>query len=245
MYVDVVTYLFNFLAERLKHGDSSMSSRNLRLRRLYLELIPPTVSVVTLIAVTVMALREAIASLTSTTPVEADPNINLMLLFSGLNMLLDLLNVGCFARVDQAVGLEVFHATSGMPCPSDPNVPKDESVVTERTPLMTFDDERTESIASDELDESIDSNEATGISNLNMCSAWTVRLSQSILVIVQTLRSRQASMAHMFPIHSMFARTLFEASPSWWQPAWRMCFLGWCLPFRPMRGAQLWCPSSS
>jgi hypothetical protein len=237
MYVDVVTYLFNFLAERLKHGDSSMSSRDLRLRRLFLELIPPTVSVVTLIAVTVMALRSA------TTPVENDPNINLMLLFSGLNMLLDLLNVGCFARVDQAVGLDVFHSTSGMPCPSDPTVPKDESVVTERTPLMTSDDEQTESIASDELDESIDSNEATGISNLNMCSAWTVRLSGRLLV--SSLRLCLASISHTIPIHSTFAPTHFEASPSWWLPAWPTSFLGCYLQFRPMRGAQLWCPSSS
>jgi Co/Zn/Cd efflux system component len=196
MYVDVVTYLFNFLAERLKHGDSSMSSRKLRLRRLYLELIPPAVSLVTLIAVTVMALREAIASLISTTPVENDPNINLMLLFSGLNMLLDLLNVGCFARVDQAVGLDVFIASSGTPYPSDPTIPKDESVVTEKTPLTTSDDERTESIASDELNESIDSNEATGISNLNMCSAWTVRL--SVIVLVPISRMRPASVPHTF-----------------------------------------------
>ena len=243
MYVDVVTYLFNFLAERLKHGDSSMSSQKLRLRRLYLELIPPTVSVVILIAVTVMALRQAIASLTSTSQVETDPNINLMLLFSGLNMLLDLLNVGCFARVDQAVGLEVFHTTSTMQRPSDPTVPKDASVATERTPLIVSDDDQTESIASDELDESIDSNEAIGISNLNMCSAWTVRL--SVLVFVPSLRIRLASISHLFQIQSMFAPTLFEASPSWWQPALRMCFLGWYLRFRPTRGAQLWCPSSS
>jgi hypothetical protein len=144
----------------------------------------------------VMALREAIASLISTTPVENDPNINLMLLFSGLNMLLDLLNVGCFARVDQAVGLDVFIASSGTPYPSDPTIPKDESVVTEKTPLMTSDDERTESIASDELNESIDSNEATGISNLNMCSAWTVRL--SVIVLVPISRMRPASVPHTF-----------------------------------------------
>jgi hypothetical protein len=191
MYVDVVTYLFNFLAERLKHGNSAMSSRQLRLRRLYLELIPPSISVATLVGVTVMALREAVRSLTSVVPVATDPNINMMLLFSGLNLLLDLLNVGCFARVDQAVGLPSSFQPSHShahhhegECEGDcgevshsHRLKKEGSVATEATPLVSSDDEQSRSVSSrdSDLDESIDSKDATGILNLNMCSAWTVR----------------------------------------------------------------------
>ena len=84
--VDVVTYLFNFLAERHKRGTPGMSARQLRLRRLYLELIPPLISVTTLIAVTVMALEEAFKTLVNknNTP-EGQPDLQIMLLFSGLN----------------------------------------------------------------------------------------------------------------------------------------------------------------
>jgi hypothetical protein len=191
MYVDVVTYLFNFLAERLKHGNSNLSSRQLRLRRLYLELIPPSISVATLVGVTIMALSEAIKSLTSAIPIAMDPNIEMMLLFSGLNLLLDLLNVGCFARVDQAVGLPSSFQPShshpqhpggdcGSGCESavpHSRRPKTEgSVATEATPLVSSDDEhsRSASIPDGDIDDSIDSADATGILNLNMCSAWTV-----------------------------------------------------------------------
>lgn len=172
MMVDVVTYLFNFLAERHKHGTPGMSPRDLRLRRLYLELIPPLISVSTLIAVTVAALGEAFRTLVNKddTP-EGRPDLGIMLLFSGLNLLLDILNVHCFARVDQAVGLP-GRATAGL---------------TEGTPLL----ERQVSEA-----ESEESTDATGVLNLNMCSAWTH-------VCADTLRSVAvlvaATIASLFP----------------------------------------------
>lgn len=154
--VDVVTYLFNFVAERHKHGTPGMSARQLRLRRLYLELIPPLISVSTLIAVTVMALQEAFKTLVNKndTP-EGQPDLQIMLLFSGLNLLLDILNVHCFARVDQAVGLPSSLAPAQLSTRAAAN---------ETSPLL----ERQESDA-----ESEDSTGATGILNLNMCSAWT------------------------------------------------------------------------
>lgn len=98
MYVDVLTYLFNFVAERLKRGHSGMSSRQLRLRRLYLELVPPTISVTTLVAVTALALDQAIATLRHPPPKDtaAPPDLIIMLLFSGLNLALDVFNVGWY-----------------------------------------------------------------------------------------------------------------------------------------------------
>jgi len=171
MMVDVVTYLFNFLAERHKHGHPGMSARQLRLHRLYLELIPPLISVTTLITVTVMALSEAFKTLVNKddTP-EGQPDLGIMLLFSALNLLLDILNVHCFARVDQAVGL-----------------PSSLTPAHEATPLLS----RQNSDA-----ESEESTGATGVLNLNMCSAWTH-------VCADTLRSVAvliaAGISYFFP----------------------------------------------
>lgn len=154
--VDVVTYLFNFLAERHKHGSPRMSAHQLRLHRLYLELIPPLISVTTLIAVTVMALEAAFKTLVNKndTP-EGQPDVSIMFLFSALNLLLDILNVHCFARVDQAVGLPSSFG------PEKHLMPK---AANETTPLLGRQDSDVDSE---------DSTDATGILNLNMCSAWT------------------------------------------------------------------------
>jgi len=159
MYVDVVTYLFNFFAERLKHGHSGMSTRQLRLHRLYLELVPPFISVTTLLVVTILAFREAFDTLAlDEEPDEEDaPDVFIMLVFSALNLLLDVLNVSCFARVHQAIGLG--------PSQDGHNVRHshhEHSEATENTPLVSSDE-----------DESVESDES-GSLNLNMCSAWTV-----------------------------------------------------------------------
>jgi hypothetical protein len=173
MYVDVVTYLFNFLAERLKHAhDSSISARALRLRRLYLELIPPTLSVVTLLIVTVLALRQAFKSLFARKNGDNDdaPDLGIMLAFSALNLLLDGLNVGCFARVDQTTGFIGDHRHSQH---SD-----QATVATETTPLLLPMDMGSNNGGVDNDDDeqdSQDSSELPGAINLNMCSAFTVR----------------------------------------------------------------------
>jgi hypothetical protein len=177
MYVDVVTYLFNFLAERLKHAhDKNISARALRLRRLYLELIPPTISVVTLLIVTLLTLREAFASLFARNNGDNEdaPDLNIMLAFSALNLLLDGLNVSCFARVDQTAGFigDRHHSE-----PSD-NV----TVAIETTPLVESSlppmDMGSNNGGIDNDDDEGDSQDSTGVPggiNLNMCSAFTVR----------------------------------------------------------------------
>lgn len=188
MTVDVVTYLFNFLAERLKHtttttignAEEIVSARDLRLRRLYIELIPPLLSVGTLIVVTVAAMRQAFETLTNgeIKAPQDQPDLAIMLAFSGLNLLLDILNVSCFARVDQAVGLLGHGTQQQQPhnnhtqyhhhhhhTPDD--VPNNES-----TPLIIV--RRTDSNCSSTSSSSTtDSTDATGTLNLNMCSAWT------------------------------------------------------------------------
>jgi hypothetical protein len=183
MYVDVVTYLFNFLAERLKHAhDSSISARALRLRRLYLELIPPSISVVTLLIVTVLALQKAFTSLFAHHDGDdfQPPDLNIMLAFSALNLLLDGVNVGCFARVDQTAGFIGDHHNSE-------HSEDQATVATETTPLvesssltlppMDMGSNSNYSGVDNDPDEfdSQDSTEIPGGINLNMCSAFTVR----------------------------------------------------------------------
>eukprot|EP00522_Entomoneis_paludosa_P018844 CAMPEP_0172441864 /NCGR_PEP_ID=MMETSP1065-20121228/2376_1 /TAXON_ID=265537 /ORGANISM="Amphiprora paludosa, Strain CCMP125" /LENGTH=329 /DNA_ID=CAMNT_0013191459 /DNA_START=55 /DNA_END=1044 /DNA_ORIENTATION=+ len=169
MSVDVVSYFVNFMAERLKHGHTSMTPNQLRLKRLYLELIPPGISVLTLIVVTAMALQVAIETLIdayrgkgSSTP----PDLNLMLLFSAFNLLLDFLNVTCFARADQAVGLPGQHGSEDIHVHFDQS--EQHKPVTEGTPLVS---KQQSSAGENQGDESSDV-ETKGM-NLNMCSAWT------------------------------------------------------------------------
>jgi Co/Zn/Cd efflux system component len=187
MYVDVVTYLFNCLAERLKQGHCNMSARELRLRRLWVELIPPLISVVTLVVVTILSLREAWNTLEASTHNNAlndQPDVNIMLTFSALNMVLDIVNVGCFARVDPSAGQsdECSVASSDLT-----------ETLTEGSPLLS----------SSSLSRDMESEvpmlewESDGTMNLNMCSAWTH-------VFADTLRSITvliaAGIAFLFPL---------------------------------------------
>ncbi len=118
MSVDAFTYLFNLGAEHLKHRHIKVdksdkvsnheSARRRKSFRLYLEFIPPLLSVTALIVVSIQALREAthtiMISYQSRDRVEDasedTPNINMMLCFSALNLLLDIFNVTCFAKAD-------------------------------------------------------------------------------------------------------------------------------------------------
>jgi Co/Zn/Cd efflux system component len=141
MIVDSVTYLFNYVAERKKHQfDTATTSqpmdqnalsddpikaerirkRNRRKMVLQLEIIPPTISVTTLIIVTIFVTKKAIRILRldmhRSRSEQHLPNINLMLAFSLLNLVLDGLNVFCFARAKHLMG----YATS-ITIPMDQN----------------------------------------------------------------------------------------------------------------------------
>lgn len=170
MMVDVVTYLFNYCAEVMKTTDKSTESeRDVKIRNLYMELVPPLLSVTTLIVVTVMSLTDAFRELLLN-PVNdsqntfASPDLHIMLTFSSMNLVLDIVNVTCFARVHQAIGTfndlqrkENCHTSS-----------KDDSVVYESSPLLRSN----ESIHKNDRSASNSANEDREL-NLNMCSAWT------------------------------------------------------------------------
>jgi Co/Zn/Cd efflux system component len=185
MYVDVLSYLVNFMAERLKHGKRSESPHDLRLRRLYLELVPPLVSVTTLVGVTIVSLQQACEVLFNTKKYadEKEPNLQLMLLFSFLNLLLDFINVTCFARVDQAIGLPGQKGEENVHVHYEKKVDGEEA--TEQTSLISKEDD--EHSCSDE--------EHQGM-NLNMCSAWTHICADTLRSIAVLIA---AGFASLFP----------------------------------------------
>lgn len=83
---------------------------------LQLEILPPLISVSALLVVTFFVLKTAIQVLVLDThrkrSEQSDPNLNVMLIFSLVNLGLDLLNVTCFARAKHMLGFETHVATS-------------------------------------------------------------------------------------------------------------------------------------
>jgi Co/Zn/Cd efflux system component len=120
MIVDALTYLFNWVAERRKnHLDSLVAGRSnpARTRRkleLQMEIIPPFVSVVTLVIVIVLVLRKSIHILLldrhRSRSQQGNPNVGLMMIFSVLNLFLDALNVYCFAQASHLTGYSVSNS---------------------------------------------------------------------------------------------------------------------------------------
>lgn len=174
MFVDAGTYLFNMLAEKLKDREYTETELALplnvrlhgrKLQRLYLELVPPLISVVTLLVVTFTTLRTSIVKLLSDEQVE-DPNLSIMLFFSALNLVLDAVNVSCFAQANQAI-LTPMNFDKELPA-NEKTPLKESATILSETQVSTLVDE-------DELSDD-------GLINLNMCSAWTH-------VFADTLRS--------------------------------------------------------
>lgn len=190
MSVDALTYLFNMLAERIKNRPPTaeelelpvaVREHQIEMRRLYLELIPPCISVCTLICVTIQAMGEATRTLFDNyNGEEEDVSAGLMLFFSGLNLMLDFLNVSCFAQAHQAYGLQRTAAADQQPMNSDSYYEKHPE---EANQLIERDDEEAVGIQAVQGSNLIISGHNThdeyledwfGNVNLNMCSAWTV-----------------------------------------------------------------------
>lgn len=184
MVVDSLTYLFNLVAERLKRSSISeddanamhpkiLAYRRERLR-LYLELCPPLISATILMIVTFSATQGALKSL-SRSHHHDNVNVNLMLIFSFGNLLLDVLNVGCFANAHQAYGIgevekeKVLYSTS--------REARREEEISENTNLLPNGD-----LSFDlyDIDEEPPKKPRMAL-NLNMCSAYTVSELQFIV----------------------------------------------------------------
>lgn len=197
MIVDALTYLFNWFAERKKANYGSRDwadacpmpscqdaetrqrilARTKRKKVLQLEIIPPVLSVSTLIVVTAFVLRQAIHVLIldrhRAIALQANPNIQVMMSFSIANLGLDLVNVANFAKAKHLFGYETSEETQGHEAlPStdaEENAGKDSTYhTTKRTP------------SHDDLDGCDEDQDHTA--NLNMCSAYTVSCETSIIL---------------------------------------------------------------
>lgn len=192
MAVDAMTYLFNLCAERIKNKpltaeELAMSAEKRSLKReemrLWLELIPPAVSVACLIAIVILTLVEATKEyLGQADGDDDDVSVPIMLIFSGANLLLDFVNVACFARSGSTFGMqsvrdeqeEIVQSIQGLSHretqallaasrnDSSDSVDNLESGNTTQYGSMQYTSARSSRRVS-----------AT-VANLNMCSAWTV-----------------------------------------------------------------------
>lgn len=124
MMVDAFTYLFNLVAERIKKRPMPIDDavpdivrkRQRRRKVLYLEIVPPLISVVTLVVVSVVVLADAVETILKRwTNGDHDddnddgmPNAWIMFLFSSINLALDVLNVTCFAKA-KSFGFFMLH----------------------------------------------------------------------------------------------------------------------------------------
>jgi hypothetical protein len=209
MSVDALTYLFNLWAERAKttplDGEQDMNRHERRyhreLRRLYLELIPPAISCSTLIGITMFTLRDAFATLLVKSQHDGkdpedgeDVSVVIMMIFSSSNLLLDIVNVTCFARSSSLFGLQdVVRRHSIAACAasnSTGSACNDAAVLAnETTPLklmVTVNSGAAAEYAAITTSSSPDRpcggvathlplHHGADLVNLNMCSAWTVR----------------------------------------------------------------------
>lgn len=179
MSVDALTYLFNLCAERIKHRPYSAKERELpesvreykrEMTRLYLELFPPLLSVLTLIVVTAYAIKGALETLGQPDDVpEEDVDVSIMMWFSGANLVLDIVNVSCFARAHQAFGLSTVKREAAPTRYSVRNRGELASTETER--LVREEGTEGGEMEGDHSDGGVGQQ---FLVNLNMCSAWTV-----------------------------------------------------------------------
>ena len=180
MFVDAGTYLCNKYAEGQKNAPITereillpeyIRHHKRQLRRLYFELIPPFFSVCTLLYVTFVTLGDSLNTLSghsddSDDPDDSEPDLNVMIFFSSLNLILDIVNVTCFARVNQAV------LTPPNFCVDMESADENSPLLEDKMDLVTDITSETQEISLGMEDEIV---EEKDLLNLNMCSAWTVR----------------------------------------------------------------------
>lgn len=216
MVIDSLTYLFNSYAEKIKNKslkesvDDNLSAAEKKLKRLertrqrlWLEIIPPLCSVMTLIVLTIYIIIDAFNTLSmpdyevgenGSSGSNEEPDIGVMFFFSALNLGLDIMNVTCFARAKHAFGFAVIDkdrhryvlAYDGSLHNEMADSMKRERSEVDFARLQTDqEDDSPEnycSISEPEKSEtalhilpSVDEEETSDDINLNMCSAYTVR----------------------------------------------------------------------
>ena len=198
MFIDAATYLCNMFAERGKsrpiskmEGGKMLSPAAIayktRLRILKLELFPPLISVVVLLYLTITTVMEATETLISSkgegegdnSGDEEEPDMMVVLVFSVLCLIIDFMNLFCFAKVPN----HICH-DEPISIPNNFRVEVDDSFAdqSEASPLLSNDRSRPRSqptsLSESTFEEEGSWNDelSTQKINLNMCSAWTVSI---------------------------------------------------------------------
>lgn len=210
MVIDSLTYLFNSYAERIKNKslkesvDDSLSDAEKELRRLertrqrlWLEILPPLCSVMTLIVLTIYIIIDAFKTLAKPdyevgeddgSERDGDPDVGVMFFFSALNLGLDIMNVTCFARAKHAFGFAVIDkdrhryvlAYDGSLHNEMADSMKRECSEVDLAGLHSDQDDCKGaanycSISEAKKSEAVQQEDESSDINLNMCSAYTVR----------------------------------------------------------------------
>jgi Co/Zn/Cd efflux system component len=198
-----MTYLCNWIAEYRKnnfdwgHNGSPLHLPTLRLKKrayrkmvLQMEILPPLLSVMTLVIVTIVVSYRAILVLAGPPAPESaqHPNIELMMGFSIFNLGLDMLNVFCFASAKHLLGystVEAHGVHDGESRPSTGLSPMGYSRARESSPTTDIENgntgEQRDGLTTNYTTDD-DEDEDEHRTNLNMCSAYTH-------VFADTLRS--------------------------------------------------------
>ncbi len=149
-----------------------------RRRHLHLEIVPPLMSVSILIILTIIVLHNSVQKLILDAhrdeSEQTEPNLEIMVAFSSVNLVVDLFNVTCFARAKHLMGYNTTEQSD-----------------TEQEYGEISDDEISAGLNDDYIESGIDPEETEeGEVNLNMCSAYTHVFAdtiRSITVIVASL----------------------------------------------------------
>jgi len=183
MIVDSVTYLCNWIAEHRKQSFSwddqpdnpRQKQRAYRKMILHMELIPPLISVSTLLLVTVIVTYQAIETLAhpSMDGSSGEPNVHLMMGFSIFNLVLDFFNVFCFARAKHFLGYDTTVAEHGYTLANVDHSDSHDGDVEDRTTEVDSEDQHN--------------------TNLNMCSAYTHVFADTLRSIAVIVASALAS----------------------------------------------------
>jgi Co/Zn/Cd efflux system component len=131
MIVDSISYLCNWNAERKKKNydreqleqtagntlsaeAARICERNRRKMVLKLEIITPVISIVALMLVSAYVVQKSVSVLQLLDSTSAAPNLTIMLIFSSVNLMLDVLNIFCFSKANLGLG-NAFHRSPHRP----------------------------------------------------------------------------------------------------------------------------------
>jgi len=211
MCVDALSYAMNLIAERQKRNvDDPISNQSIksetcteknesvptwehnqfypdnrgRRRKCVLELVPPILSIIVLLLVTVIMTRKAVNNLLADQSLpRTSPNTLIMAIFSSLNLLLDILNLLYFMRNES-------QTESGSKQIMNSSVEYNKISL----PVDSIDDFEQISYESDKS-MGIDHSGKVSETNLNMCSAFTHVIADTIRSMAVIIAAATASLS--------------------------------------------------